>query len=90
MRKRKLSEDIVEELEATHEETIRLLEEFKTNEMWEKTFRNTLDTRIMQGYVNRLQQEGLDIGKGDTTFGYRMPLSDKRAPHRVLQIYRRK
>lgn len=90
MKKRPLSEDVIERTDANPEETARLLERFNVNEMWEKQFPNNPNTTKMQAYVERLTQEGLDIGKGNATFGYKMPLPDKKSTTRILQIYRRR
>jgi len=42
----------------------------------------------MERYIKGLQKAGLDIGKGDAAFGYRMPLPEKNKP-RELIIFRR-
>ena len=44
----------------------------------------------MQAYVDGLQRAGLDIGKGDAEFGYRMPLPEKGQDTRDLIIFRRR
>ena len=44
----------------------------------------------MQAYVDGLQRAGLDIGKGDAQFGYRMPLPEKGQTMRDLIIFRRR
>ena len=44
----------------------------------------------MQAYVDGLQRAGLDIGKVDAEFGYRMPLPEKGKTMRDLIIFRRR
>ena len=44
----------------------------------------------MQAYVDGLQRAGLDVGKGDAEFGYRMPLPEKGQTMRDLIIFRRR
>jgi hypothetical protein len=40
--------------------------------------------------LNELKSLGLDIGKGDSEYGYKMPLPEKREDERKLIIFRRK
>lgn len=93
MRRRELSDNIIEATEATASEAVELLGSFNVGECWEKPFnvsQNPPDTATMMKYINRLKQEGLDIGKGDSKFGYKMPLPEKDISIRYLQIFRRK
>lgn len=46
---------------------------------------NTFDN-----YVNKLKSLGLDIGKGNCEYGYKMPLPEKEKSKRELIIFRRK
>ena len=41
-------------------------------------------------YIETLKQEGLDIGKGDAQFGYKMPIPEKDRSIRYLQVFRRR
>jgi len=43
----------------------------------------------MRRFVVSLREEGLDIGKKDSKYGYRMPLPKRDHDFRVLEIYRR-
>ncbi|MBT3642770.1 hypothetical protein HN604_03920 [archaeon] len=92
MERRELSDDVIEATESSPSETVELLEKFRVSECWEKPFRqeDLQDTVPMMNYVNRLKQEGLDIGKGDAEFGYKMPLPKRDANSRYLQIFRRR
>ncbi len=90
MKRRELSEDTMGVLNGS---LVELLSRFKVGEYWEKPFDisgNPQDTTAMMRYVDRLKQEGLDIGKGDAQFGYRMPLPEKNKSTRYLLIFRRK
>jgi len=54
------------------------------------SYRSNTGTGEMQAYVDGLQRAGLDIGKGDSEFGYRMPLPEKGKTMRDLIIFRRR
>jgi hypothetical protein len=90
MKKRELSDDIIECLEATAEEVVVLLSNFNVGEYWEKPFThsNLQDTIPLQRYMDKLRNAGLDIGKGNSEFGYRMPIPEKNTSIRYLHIYR--
>jgi hypothetical protein len=93
MKKRELSDDIIEATESTLAETVELLDKFNVGEYWEKSFymlNNPQDTTTMMKYVKMLRQEGLDVGRGESQFGYKMPLPEKGTNTRYLQIFRRK
>ena len=93
MNKRELSDDVMEALDSTPGEAVELLERFEVNDYWEIPFNlpnDPRDTTKMMTYVQRLKQAGLDIGKGDSQFGYKMPLPEKDKSTRYLQIFRRK
>ena len=47
------------------------------------------NTIRFQNYIELLRREGLDIGKGDAEYGYKMPLPKGNAPYRELIIFRR-
>ena len=93
MKRRELSDDIIEATDSTLSETVELLGRFNVGEYWEKPFHvpnNPQDTTAIMRYIGRLKQEGLDIGKGDSQFGYKMPLPQKDTSTRYIQIFRRK
>src|SRR3989344_6187764 len=50
---------------------------------------NYLDTRDFQIQIDGLRMAGLDIGKGDAEYGYRMPIPGKGAEKRQLIVFRR-
>jgi len=55
----------------------------------------TMDARIkntnhFQKYINNLKELGLDIGKGDCEYGYKMPLPENGESRRKLIIFKRK
>ncbi len=61
MKRRELSDDVVEALEANPSETVELLKRFNVDEYWEKPFHvpnNPQDTTAMMRYIGRLKQEG--------------------------------
>lgn len=92
MKKRELSEKIIEAFESTPKETVELLERFSIGEYWERAFyyKNLIDATIILRYIQRLKQEGLDIGRGNAEFGYKLPIPEKGASARYLQIFRRR
>ena len=47
------------------------------------------NTTRFQNYIELLRREGLDIGKGDAEYGYKMPLPERSASYRELIIFRR-
>ncbi len=48
------------------------------------------DTSYFQGRIEALRRAGLDIGKGDAEYGYRMPVPKGGAKERHLIVFRRK
>lgn len=77
----------------------KILRGLKIDQYWSKTFslgsdfernENIMNTVPLLNYIKLLQEEGLDIGKGDTEFGYKMPIPPKEAYSRELQIFRRR
>ena len=97
MKRRELSDDILDATEPSPSQAVELLSQFNVGEYWETTFsvpRNPQDTAAMMRYIAMLKEAGLDIGKGDCQFGYKMPIPDKDeyAKHQVrsLQIFKRR
>jgi len=93
MKRRELSDNIIEITESAPEEVAELLSRFNVGEYWEKYFyvpNDPRDTTEMIRYIESLRRGGLDIGKGDSQFGYKMPIPEKHTSTRQLQIYRRK
>ena len=91
MQKRELSDDVIISLEGTLDEVVECLKKFKVGEYWEKYFspKNLKNTTPLLNYIKQLEREGLDIGKGEAQFGYKMPLPKKDQNIRYLQIFRR-
>ena len=77
-------------LEGKVEDAIGILEKFKRGEFYRKGY--LVDSRSvskMDGYILALSEAGLDIGKGDSDFGYQMPLPKIKELTRDLIIFRR-
>ena len=80
-----------EELERGSGEGVELLESrLGLGQCYKKSFPAGVNTQRMQNYLGKLKENGLDIGKGDATFGYKMPLPEKGDARRDLVIFRRK
>jgi len=89
LKKRELSDDVVLNTEASLLEVVGFLQSFNSGELWEKDFYvDGSDITKLSGYISLLKDNGLDIGKGNATFGYKMPLSDRKG-YRILQIFKR-
>lgn len=55
---------------------------------------NIKDTRKMQRFIEALREVGVDIGRGESPYGFKMPLPNPKAPDyqpgtRQLIIFRR-
>ena len=97
LRERRLCRDIVTENEAEPAKAAELLLKFEIGEFWKLGFsfigRNVHpnDTRRLEKYVDALRENGLDIVRGEEfEFGYKMPVPEKDATCRYLEIFRRK
>ena len=96
MRKRELTEltdDVVMVMEEEPKDVAELLEKLQVGEYWEKPFQikgNPRDTTGLTRYLNLLARAGLDLCRGDSSFGYRMPLPESEAVNRYLHIFRRR
>ncbi len=71
---------------------IELLKRLQINEytVVASLFPSSDDTSLFQEYLSRLKQLGIDVGKGDTKYGFKMPLPNKEDTDRKLIIFRRK
>lgn len=47
-------------------------------------------TSRLEQYLQSLRNEGLDIGRGEAKYGFKMPIPDKKARGRDLFVFRRK
>ncbi len=93
MDRRELSDDLIEAETADPSKIVELLKKFNINEYYERSFLisgNPSDTTVMTRYIELLRQHGLDIGKGNSEFGYRMPLPKGEVSQRNLYIFRRR
>lgn len=72
-------------------DVVRILQGMNSNQYWRKVYPiNRGNPSVMEAYVKNLQRAGLDVGKGDATFGYRMPSPERGAGTRYLVIFRRR
>ena len=84
--------DLIDLLEGSAREHVSILEKLKPNECYERTFRyegNITTTQPLERYLSSLREAGLNIGRGEAEFGYRMPLPGREASSRKLIIFRR-
>jgi hypothetical protein len=49
-----------------------------------------LNTDSFHKYISRLKDLGIDIGKGEAEYGYKMPLPKREEDYRKLIIFKRK
>ena len=47
------------------------------------------NTQSFHTYIKNLQEAGLNIGNGDSIYGYRMPLPQNGQAYRYLRIFRK-
>jgi hypothetical protein len=68
------------------EERIKILEKIKPNQYIVFETHRTL--KGLNGIIEQLKEKGLNIGKGDSEYGYKMPLN-KEGKNSKLIIFRR-
>ncbi len=51
--------------------------------------RDIRDTRYLQAYVQALNRNGLNVGRGDAEYGFKMPTPENEDNRRELVIFRR-
>lgn len=83
-------EEVSDLLMGETEDLIPILEKFSPGEYYNHSFSAKESTAAMQDYLDQLREHGLDIGKGNAEFGYKMPLPKEGAPRRDLIIFRRR
>jgi hypothetical protein len=73
------------------DDRIKIIQQLKPRECVQVSRMNALqkDTTPFQKEILKYQQAGLDVGKGDTEFGDKMPLPEKGYAFRELLIFRR-
>jgi hypothetical protein len=84
--------DIFNLVEGGIEGTIEILKKMKPNQYHvAKTMPSEIiNTNTFDDYLNNLKSLGLDIGKGNCEYGYKMPLPEKGEDNRKLIIFKRK
>jgi hypothetical protein len=84
-------EELLEFLEFGSEGVARTLEKIKVNEylVVESLPAGENNTQKFQNVIAALEREGLEIGKGDAKYGYKMPLPKKYDDRRNLIVFRR-
>lgn len=72
------------------EELAQEIQKFQPGEFYKRTFSARTIPEEMHRYLDKLREAGIDIGKGEATFGYHMYPPKKEDRFRELIIYRRK
>ena len=84
------SEDF-EWLEGEPEDRAEILRTLQPNEyMAVYTVPASRGTQPLQSYLENLKRAGLDVGKGDAEYGFKMPVPEKDAPFRKLIVFKRR
>lgn len=76
-------------IDPSPKEVAEVLYHFKPGEYYEETFPASNNPAPIENYIKNLERSGLDIGKGNAEFGYKMPLPEKGQLNRKLIIFRR-
>lgn len=84
--------DILNKLEFGIERTFNIASKLKVNQYFvaETISPENFGADYFENYINNLKSLGLNLGKGDYEFGYKMPLPEKKEDKRKLIIFRRK
>lgn len=84
--------EFMELLEVGVEGMANILRKIKVNQYFVVAgkIRDIRDTRYFQNYIAKLKEEGLDIGRGDAEYGFKMPLPKNGETERELIIFRRR
>lgn len=85
-------EDIVNNSELGIEGTFAIANKLKINQYFiaKSISLEMFSTNYFDKYLEELRYLGLDIGKGECQYGYKMPLPEKREEKRELIIFRRR
>jgi hypothetical protein len=85
-------EDIINKVEFGIKGDIKILKKMNVNEyIIAKTLSaEELNTNYFHQYIKMLNSKGIDIGKGESEYGYKMPLPNKKDDSRKLIIFRRR
>jgi hypothetical protein len=83
-------EDILNHVELGIEGAFNIANNLKVNQYFiaETVSLEIFATNYFDKYLNELKSFGLDIGKGDCEYGYKMPLPEKGEEKRKLIIFR--
>ena|SRR3989344_563949 len=78
-------------LENDPEEISKILKKLKPNEYLETITlpANEVNTKRFFQYIELLKENSLDIRKGESEYGFRMPLPEKEEVYRKLIVFRR-
>ncbi len=84
------SDDFLDSVDGEMEGNVNILRRMQVNQYFvvARMIGGT-DTCYFQRIITELNEEGLDIGKGDAEYGYKMPLSKNGKTGRELIIFRR-
>ncbi|MEK6833149.1 MAG: hypothetical protein AABY32_03805 [Nanoarchaeota archaeon] len=85
-------EDLINQVELYAEGSFNIANKLKANQYFiAKTVSLVkFGGNYFDNYINNLKSLGLDIGKGNCEYGYKMPLPEKGEDRRKLIIFRRK
>jgi hypothetical protein len=74
------------------ERDMRIIRSLKREEYFETRRLPAKEENIasFMGYIDLLKEFDLDIGRGESEYGFKMPLAEKRKNYRPLIIFRRK
>ena len=84
-------DDIVALFEGDIEEHMELLRRLEPGEYLDiKGFNTGKGSEAPIAYVGRLREDGLDIGRGNAEYGFKIPVPGKHDIHRILRVFRRR
>ena len=85
-------DDVVKSVELGIEGAYEIAKNLRVNQYFvaEIVSPKIFGTNYFDKYINELKSFGLDIGKGDYEYGYKMPLPEKGEESRKLIIFKRK
>ena len=87
------SDDFMDLVEGGMEEKVNILKKLEVGEFLVVDRMNLAignDTTRFNRYIEQLRETGLDVGRGDVEYGFKMPLPEKNDAFRKLIVFRRK
>jgi hypothetical protein len=85
------SDQIITWIEGSIEEKVKILGHLKPNQYMSLNGSNdSYCVRKFNGIIDGLRHTGLDVGRGEASYGYKMPLPKNGEIKRKLVIFRRK